>query len=112
MTKTEKLLRELIALPSVNPAFVSPGDSNSGEQRVADFLAAISAKAGLEIEFQKVFPNRCNLLARLLPKGKIKRRILLAPHLDTVPAKDRRQFMPKTKNGKVFGRGACDTKGS
>src|ERR1041384_1218004 len=36
MTRTEKLLRELIALPSVNPALLPPNDPRGGEQRVGD----------------------------------------------------------------------------
>ena len=112
MTKTEKLLSDLIALPSVNPAFLPAGDARAGEQRVADFLATVAAQAGLDIEIQKVFPGRSNLLARLSPPGKIRQRLLLAPHLDTVPAADESQFVPRTKNGRLFGRGACDTKGS
>jgi len=36
---------------------------------------------------------------------------LLAPHLDTVDAEPA-QFIPKRKNGRLHGRGACDTKGS
>ena len=111
MTRTEKLLAELIALPSVNPAFLSPHHPLAGEKRVADFLATIAAKSGLEIEFQKVLPDRANLIARLRPAGKIKQRILLAPHLDTVVAADA-QFVPRRKNGRLYGRGACDTKGS
>ena len=112
MTKTEKLLSDLIALPSVNPAFLPAGDARAGEQRVADFLATVAAQAGLDIEIQKVFPGRSNLLARLSPPGKIRQRLLLAPHLDTVPAADESQFTPRTKNGRLFGCGACDTKGS
>jgi acetylornithine deacetylase/succinyl-diaminopimelate desuccinylase family protein len=111
MTRTEKLLAELIALPSVNPAFLPPRHPNAGEKRVADFLAAVAARAGLEIEFQKVLPGRSNVIARLLPKNKIKRTILLAPHLDTVGA-DGTRFIPQRKNGRLHGRGACDTKGS
>ena len=111
MTKTEKLLRELIALPSVNPAFLPEGDPRAGEQRVAEFLAATAAQAGLEVDFQTVRPGRSNLLVRLCPPGKVRQRILLAPHLDTVNAADS-QFTPKTKHGRLFGRGACDTKGS
>ena len=52
MTKTEKLLRELIALPSVNPAFLPARHPHAGEQRVAEFLAATAAQAGLDVEFQ------------------------------------------------------------
>ena len=111
MTRTEKLLAELIALPSVNPAFLPPRHPNAGEKRVADFLATVAARAGLEIEFQKVLPGRSNIIARLLPKNKIKQTILLAPHLDTVGA-DGTRFIPQRKNGRLHGRGACDTKGS
>ena len=111
MTRTEQLLAELIALPSVNPAFLPPRHPKAGEKKVADFLAATAARAGLEVEFQKVLPGRANVIARLLPKNKIKRTILLAPHLDTVGA-DGTQFIPQRKNGRLHGRGACDTKGS
>ena len=121
MTRTEKLLAELIALPSVNPAF-APSDGASarqarlrqsyyGEKNVADFLASVAARAGLEVEFQKVLPGRPNLIVRLLPRNKIRQTILLAPHLDTVGA-DESQFVPRRKNGRLHGRGACDTKGS
>ena len=55
MTKAEKLLRELIALPSVNPAYLPARDPRAGEQRVADFLAsdafvqAYNSPEGLEL---------------------------------------------------------------
>src|SRR5665647_865137 len=111
MTRTEKLLAELIALPSVNPAFLPPHHPHAGEKRVADFLAAVAASAGLEIEFQKVLPGRSNVIARLRPRNKTRRTILLAPHLDTVGA-DGTRFIPQRKNGRLHGRGACDTKGS
>ena len=111
MTKTDKLLRELIALPSVNPAFLPAKHPRAGEQRVAEFLAATAAQAGLDVEFQAVSPGRSNLLARLSPRGKVQQRLLLAPHLDTVNATDE-QFIPRTRNGRLYGRGACDTKGS
>jgi acetylornithine deacetylase/succinyl-diaminopimelate desuccinylase-like protein len=130
MTRTEKLLAELIALPSVNPAFLPPRHPNAGEKRGADFLATIAATAGLEVEFQNVFGvrghvralesgdvspqsqiERRNIIARLLPRNKIKQTILLAPHLDTVGA-DGTKFIPQRRNGRLYGRGACDTKGS
>ncbi len=112
MISAEKLLRELIALPSVNPAFLPAGNPRAGEKRVADFLAAVSAKATLDIDFQNVFPNRSNLLVRFCPAGKVKHRILLAPHLDTVNVVSEKQFQPCKQGDFLFGRGACDTKGS
>jgi acetylornithine deacetylase len=112
MTRTEKLLRELIALRSVNPAFLPPGDPRAGEKHVAEFLAATAARAGLIVDFQKVLPGRSNLIARLMPSGKVHQRIVLAPHMDTVGACDDKQFVPQSKAGRIYGRGACDTKGS
>lgn len=112
MTSTTKLLRELIALPSVNNALLPAKHPHAGEQRVAGFLKAAAIKAGLDVEWQKALPGRPNLLARLSPSGKIRRRILLAPHLDTVDVADPGQFIPREKNGRLYGRGACDTKGS
>src|ERR1700722_14735714 len=117
MMRPEKLLAELIALPSVNPAFApatSPDDSRArryGEKNVADFLMSVAGFAGLDVEFQKVFPDRCNVIARLTPKGRIKQTIILAPHMDTVDAEALR-FTPRRQNGRMHGRGACDTKGS
>jgi acetylornithine deacetylase/succinyl-diaminopimelate desuccinylase-like protein len=118
MTRTEKLLAELIALPSVNPAFapaaaaaVPSPRAPYGEKNVADFLAASAAQAGLDLEFQDVRPGRYNLLARLRPKGPLQRTIVLAPHLDTVVAAEA-QFTPRWNHGRLHGRGACDTKGS
>lgn len=112
MTQTEKLLRDLIALPSVNPAFLAAGHPHAGEGRVAEYLAAAAARAGLDVDWQEAAPGRPNLIARLTPAGKIKQRILLAPHMDTVPPFSGGQFMPQTRRGRIYGRGACDTKGS
>ena len=108
-----QLLCELIALPSVNPAFLPGRDDLTGEQRVADFLASTADRAGLELEWQEVFPGRSNLLIRLTPAGgKARRRILLAPHMDTVGVDGEARFKPIVKAGRLHGRGACDTKGS
>jgi acetylornithine deacetylase/succinyl-diaminopimelate desuccinylase-like protein len=110
----EKLLADLIALPSVNPAFLPEGDSRAGEWRVTDFLSSLAAKAGLPVEFQEVLPGRRNLIVRLTPSSKPGQRLLLAPHLDTVGSVDMPQahFTPRTSKGRLHGRGACDTKGS
>ncbi|HEY2951347.1 MAG TPA: M20/M25/M40 family metallo-hydrolase, partial [Verrucomicrobiae bacterium] len=114
MTRTQKLLCDLIALPSVNPAFLPAHDPHAGEQHVCDFLAARASQAGLDVELKTVFPNRANLLARLSPPGKPRQRILLVPHMDTVGGDPltERLFLPRRKNGRIHGRGACDTKGS
>jgi acetylornithine deacetylase/succinyl-diaminopimelate desuccinylase-like protein len=112
VTVIEKLLCDLIALPSVNPAFLPENHPDAGEGRVAAFLAVAARQAGLEVQLQKVRPGRANVLARLAPAGKVKGRILLAPHMDTVAAHSTGQFTPRRRGGRLYGRGACDTKGS
>jgi acetylornithine deacetylase/succinyl-diaminopimelate desuccinylase-like protein len=111
LSAVAKLLRDLVALPSVNPAFLPNDPELTGEERVASLLTDLARKQGLEISRQNVLPGRKNLFVRLKPTGKVKRRIVLAPHLDVVPAEDK-QFTPRVKNGRLHGRGACDTKGS
>lgn len=111
MTDSLELLRELIALPSVNPAFLPAGHAEAGELRVAQFLADRASKAGLHVELPEALPGRPNLLATLKPTGKAKRRLILAPHMDTVGVVDQLQFTPCLRDGRLYGRGACDTKG-
>ncbi|MCX8156352.1 MAG: M20/M25/M40 family metallo-hydrolase [Verrucomicrobiae bacterium] len=106
------LLRELVALPSVNPSLLPPGSPADGERQVADFLTAVAAAGGLEVERQEAAPGRFNLWLRLAPSGPVRRRVWLAPHLDTVPPADPAQLRPVVRNGRLYGRGACDTKGS
>ncbi len=112
MSRTAKLLAELIALPSVNPAFAAEAGPLTGEQRVAEFLAATAAKAGLDVGLRPVTPGRPNLLTVLSPTGKVRQRLLLAPHLDTVSPASGAQLIPARRQGRLYGRGACDTKGS
>lgn len=106
-----QLLAELVALPSVNPAFLPAGHTLTGEQRVADFVLATAARAGLDVDQQVVLEGRCNVFVRLTPAGRVRQRVLLAPHLDTVGGEEH-QFHPVVKRGRLHGRGACDTKGS
>jgi len=112
MHNAVKLLRDLIALPSVNPAFLPERDPRGGELRVAEFLASTALRAGLDTETDEVFPNRNNVTIRLLPTGRIRQRVVMAPHMDTVGVQSDEQFQPVLKRGRIYGRGACDTKGS
>ena len=112
MSQVVKLLRDLIALPSVNNAFLPPGDPHAGEELVADYLKNRARKAGLEIETQATNSGRDNLIVRLKPLGQATHRIILAPHMDTVGGDLDKIFRPTKKGERLHGRGACDTKGS
>jgi acetylornithine deacetylase/succinyl-diaminopimelate desuccinylase-like protein len=115
MMNTEKMLRDLIALPSVNPAFLPPQDPHAGEERMVDYLAKLARRTGLAVHVQKVLSRRANLLVSLSPSNcRVRRRVMLAPHLDTVGGEELpgHHFTPRKRNGRLYGRGACDTKGS
>ena len=112
LTASQRLLRDLIALPSVNPAVLPDGDRRCGERAVAEQVAATAAKAGLGVRLEEVLPGRPNVIAILSPRGRRRARVLLVPHLDTVGAEDPGAFIPRLCAGHMHGRGACDTKGS
>ena len=109
-SSVHQLLMDLIALPSVNPAFCSE-ETLAGEWRVAEYLEHAGRKASLGIRWQTVSKKRKNLILVYKPLSKITHRLLLAPHMDTVVASGE-QLRPKTRNNRIHGRGACDTKGS
>ena len=114
MERVTKLLRELVALPSVNPAFLPDAPEFTGESRVGEFLFQLCRGAGLKVGWQAVTPGRRNLLVYLKPLKRRTHGVLLAPHLDTVGGRDfpGKLFKPRIAGGKLHGRGACDTKGS
>ena len=110
-SKVTQLLSDLVSIPSINPSLFTDQPSLTGEEEVADYLASYTRGLGVSIERQAVLPNRRNILFRLKPRGRIKHRVMLTPHMDVVPAEEK-SFKPKIKNGRLYGRGACDTKGS
>ena len=111
LSPVQRLLRELVARPSINPTFLPNRPDLTGEERVAEFLKDMASSAGIEVRRQSVLPGRKNLIARLKPSGKTKSRVMLTPHLDVVPAPEK-DFTPRVRQGKMHGRGTCDTKGS
>ncbi len=111
LSSVQRLLRELVARPSINPAFLKDRPDLTGEERVAEFLQDLARAEGIEVRRQPVLPGRKNLIARISPSGKAKHRVMLTPHLDVVPAPEK-DFTPRVRKGKMYGRGTCDTKGS
>lgn len=109
-SSVHRLLMDLIALPSVNPAFCDDA-LLAGEGRVASYLENAGRTAGLTIRWQSVGKGRKNLIMVYKPRSRTKHRLLLAPHMDTVVALGK-QLKPETKQHRIHGRGACDTKGS
>ncbi|MDD5091631.1 MAG: M20/M25/M40 family metallo-hydrolase, partial [Candidatus Wallbacteria bacterium] len=99
------LLKQLIAIPS----------PSGGEAATREFLAGILAGAGLQISVQSFLPERANLLARSGTGGKYC--LLLSAHMDTEMAENASQwehapFDAAELRGRIYGRGANDTKGT
>jgi len=107
------LLQELIRIPSVNPDNAAPDQAGvTHEKKMADFVANWLEDIGAEVTLEELQPDRPNLIARFAPMDG-RPRILLGPHLDTVSVENMTidPFSGEIRDGKIWGRGATDTKG-
>jgi acetylornithine deacetylase len=103
-----RLLRDLVAINSVNPALV-PGAP--GEQEVADLIAAEMRRAGLDVTVEMVTPGRPNVIGVLEGRA-AGRSLMFCGHTDTVGvAGMTHPFTPIEREGRLYGRGAQDMKG-
>jgi len=103
-----ELLRQLVAIDSVNPSLVPGG---AGEQGIAEHLAAVMGAAGLDVQLEPVAPGRPNVVAELRGRQPGPT-VLFCGHLDTVGVDGmERPFDPQERDGRLYGRGAYDMKG-
>ena len=109
MSECLDLLKQLVSIPSVNPAYGGPGEAD-----VEAFVSERLANAGIEFRTQTVFPGRNNVIARIGPAELPA--IVLDGHMDTVGVDGwsvgDSPYTPVEKEGKLFARGSCDTKAS
>ena len=112
MNETTRLLRDLVAIPSVNPMRADIPADIILEHRVTAYLEQFFRSLGVPYERQPVAPQRENIVARLNIPG-AKRTLMLEAHQDTVPVDGMivEPFGAKIEGNKLFGRGSCDIKG-
>jgi acetylornithine deacetylase len=111
-----EILKELVAIPSVSPSLGEATRFVGGEARLTGFLEKFLTQIGLTVWRQPVLPGRENVIARLdgdvqpTQGGSV---ILLDAHQDTVPVDGMtiKPFQPEQRDGRIYGRGACDVKG-
>ena len=102
------LLRDLVAINSVNPTLV-PGAA--GEAQIADAVAHHLRQLQLDVTVQQVAPGRPNVIG-VLEGRQPGPSLMLCGHVDTVGVEGMRDpFEPKERDGRLFGRGAQDMKG-
>ena len=108
MSSTVELLRDLVAIDSVNPSLV-PGAR--GEAAIAQRIAAELISIGLTVEVTEVAPGRPNVVGVL--EGRASGRALMwCGHIDTVGvAGMEKPFDPVERDGCLYGRGSQDMKG-
>ncbi|MFN8622640.1 MAG: M20/M25/M40 family metallo-hydrolase [Chloroflexota bacterium] len=100
------LLEELLAIDSVNAGMGGPGEAAMAERVVAE-LRDIGADVRVT---DGAGPGRPNVIATL-PGDPRRGALLLESHLDTV-AQPRERIAIRREGDRLYGRGACDTKGS
>jgi acetylornithine deacetylase len=103
-----EVLRDLVAIDSVNPSLVPGG---AGESEIANALAAEMRKIGLDVEINDAAPGRPNVVGVL--EGRAPgRSLMLCGHMDTVGVIGMHApFDPVQRDGRLYGRGAQDMKG-
>lgn len=102
-------LLDLIRIPSENP-FDEPPRQGFREVEMAAYLERRLVALGFEVWRQEPLPDRVNLIARLPGCGQGPT-LMLAGHLDTVRTIGYPDaYEAKVRDGRVYGRGACDMK--
>lgn len=100
-----KRLERYVSIDSTNPSLGGVGESAMGDA-LAEDLAALGAR----VVRQQVMPGRDNVFG-FFDVGSDRSTIVLDAHLDTVPASGSME-KPGWRGDTLFGRGACDNKGS
>jgi acetylornithine deacetylase len=105
---TIQLLKDLVAIDSVNPSLV-PGAA--GERAIAEAVAQALRQGGLDVEVADAAPGRPNVVG-IVRGARPGRSLMLCGHIDTVGvAGMEAPFDPVERDGRLYGRGAQDMKG-
>jgi acetylornithine deacetylase len=102
-----RLLKDLVAIDSVNPALVAGA---AGEAAIARALGSEFRRLNLQTEIQEAAPGRPNVVGVLDGRAS-GRSLMLCGHIDTVGVAGMiRPFDPVERDGRVYGRGSQDMK--
>ncbi len=106
---TVDTLQKLVRINSVNPGLESDG---AGEEEVGRYIFSLLEELGIEVELDELLPGRFNVTG-MLPGSGGGRSLMLNAHMDTVGVAGMNDpFSGRIENGKLYGRGSYDMKGS
>ena len=104
-----RTLTGLVRIDSINPTLVPGG---AGEAEIAGYVADSLRRCGLEVSAIEPEPGRPSIVGRLAGRGR-GRSLMLNAHYDTVGIEGMPEpFSAAVRDGKLYGRGAYDMKGS
>lgn len=104
----QDVLINLVRINSINPSLV-PGAP--GEAEIAAYVAGVMREMGLEVQTHEPQAGRPSVVGRL--PGGSGRSLMLNAHYDTVGVDEMADpFSARIEDGKLYGRGAFDMKGS
>ena len=107
--RTIRILSDLVRIDSINPSL---DPSGRGEREIASYIAETMCTGGIEVSFSEPATGRVSTIARLRGKGTGPTLVLNA-HVDTVGIAGMPDpFGATIQDGRLFGRGAYDMKGS
>ncbi len=102
-------LADLVRINSINPLLMPGG---AGEKDIAAYVTHAMQRLGLKAVQHEPAPGRISVVGTLLGTGH-GRSLMLNGHIDTVGVEQMPQpFSGEIRDGKLYGRGAYDMKGS
>lgn len=104
MTDTVELTKKLVTIESCNPGV--------GEGKLGAYIFSRIEARGIPTQKQEVFPGRFNIISKIDGSSE-KPPLVMICHMDTVVIGDGwtvAPFAAEEKNGRIYGRGACDMK--
>ena len=102
-------LVDLVGINSINPTLIPGG---AGEREIAAYVAHAMQQLGMHVAQHEPEPDRVSVVGALRGAGR-GRALMLNGHIDTVGVDDMpHPFSAELRDGKLYGRGAYDMKGS
>lgn len=105
----EQILTRLVQIDSTNPSLSADG---AGEAEIAEYIAGLLNELGMEVTRHEPEAGRVSVVGRLAGTGG-GRSLMLNAHTDTVGVTGMTEpFSGAIRDGKLYGRGSQDMKGS